>query len=134
MIELSVLKSQQSERLHDFRIELYLCFYIFRNDIDQGSVFGIDALLHICEIVHYPVDSVSVFAEHLEFVILIVAKTRADHTQEQIALFLLLDQFCQSALVCDAKIQIAVRDQDHLIISAFDILFFSDLISLYNTG
>ena len=73
-------------------------------------------------------------AECLQLVILVVIEACPDHTKEQIALFLLLDQLFKSAPVRDAEIQIPVCDQDHLVVAVLDIFFFTDLVSRLDSG
>ena len=134
MADLPVLKTEQAEGLHDLGIEFDLGLYVFGDDIDQRGVFRIDAFLHIREVVNDAVDAVPVFAEGLQLVIPEVVDSRPDHAQEQVGLFLLFDQFRQSALVCNAEIQVPVGDQDHLVIAAFNILFLTDLIGCLDPG
>ena len=134
MADLPVLKTEQAEGLHDLGIELDLGLHIFGDDIDKGGVLRVDAFLHIREVVDDAVDAVSVFAEGLQLVIPEVVDSCPDHAQEQVGLFLLFDQFRQSALVRNAEIQVPVGDQDHLVIAAFDKLFLTDLIGCLDPG
>ena len=74
------------------------------------------------------------FGEHFQFIIFVIVQSGTDHGKEQIALLLFFDQFLQTIVLGNAKVQIAVRDQDHLVVAVFLVVFRADLVGGLDAG
>ena len=134
MVQLAVLIPQQPVGFYEAGIKLNLCFHIFGNDIRKRNKPPVHRLIHIVQIVHHAVRAVAVFREDFQIVVLVVVKTCADDGQEQVALFLFFDQTFQPVLVRNTEIQVAVRDQDHLVVPVRFVKLLPDIIRRVNSG
>ena len=74
------------------------------------------------------------FTQNLEFIVLIVIQASADHRQEHARLFLFFDQGFEPVFRVDAEVQVAVRDQDDLVVPAVPVCFFADGVGGLDAG
>ena len=134
VVQLSVFIAEKPVGFYEPRVKLDLRLDILRHNIGEGDEAPVNGLVHIVQIVHHAVGTVAVFREDFQIVVLVVVKARADDRQEQVALFLFFDQPLQPVLVRNAEIQVAVGDQDHLVVPVRVVKLLPDGIRRVNSG
>ena len=134
VVQGAVLVAQQAVFLHVFRVELDLRLHVFCHDVREAYELAVNAFLHVCDVIDHAVGSVAVLTQNFEFIVLIVIQARADHRQEHARLFLFFDQGFEPVFRVDAEVQVAVRDQDDLVVPAVPVCFFTDGVGGLDAG